>query len=498
MKVDKEIKFVQNALQENLDLKGGTFQKELDELYEQFQYLKKIYIDATTANTMYLSLYLRVKNVCYHIRILKAVMQELLVDPLELPYEEYAKKFRELIDDYDWNKHSAVSTIAPLWDGFGLIDGDEYERIFGVNEEELFLPFHYKEKEHRADVSCGTLNGALKTLLANEGYILNAIDLCLEELSDNLHDIGERVEDNRLGSPKLLQELEARKETYARSSKGMEAKEELYNDIRINMVPGMEVQTLNGLKMNLYFNLKRNRLAMQQFKNSNNTPFEYYLYGYPAPLTQAELNEFLRLNLQYELVSKLLDYNNQWKVKENNSIFVNKGTDYIVNALVPHIAEHVEFTSRKSYAALWQALLDLNLLNKTDAKSMMEWINDSFLKDAPYGSGKGEKMKDDKSIREAVDDLYKFQSKDGIQKQFKDFTEEEIPQLKNGEKLKDLYRECVLILAKGFEIDLKEKNFQPYITEYSNQKEGLLNIPKDEKRIWILECFHTNEDSLKH
>ena len=129
---------------------------------------------------------------------------------------------------------------------------------------------------------------------------------------------------------------------------------------------------------------------------------------------------------------------------------------------------------------------------------MMEWINDSFLKDAPYGSGKGEKMKDDKSIREAVDDLYKFQSKDGIQKQFKDFTEEEIPQLKNGEKLKDLYRECVLILAKGFEIDLKEKNFQPYITEYSNQKEGLLNIPKDEKRIWILECFHTNEDSLKH
>ena len=44
MKVDKEIKFVQNALQENLDLKGGTFQKELDELYEQFQYLKKIYI----------------------------------------------------------------------------------------------------------------------------------------------------------------------------------------------------------------------------------------------------------------------------------------------------------------------------------------------------------------------------------------------------------------------------------------------------------------------
>ena len=109
MKVDKEIKFVQNALQENLDLKGGTFQKELDELYEQFQYLKKIYIDATTANTMYLSLYLRVKNVCYHIRILKAVMQELLVDPLELPYEEYAKKFRELIDDYDWNKHSAVS-----------------------------------------------------------------------------------------------------------------------------------------------------------------------------------------------------------------------------------------------------------------------------------------------------------------------------------------------------------------------------------------------------
>ena len=46
-----------------------------------------------------------------------------------------------------------------------------------------------------------------------------------------------------------------------------------------------------------------------------------------------------------------------------------------------------------------------------------------------------------------MEDLYKLQTKEGVQRQFKDLTEEEISQLENGDTLKPLYEKCIHIIA---------------------------------------------------
>ena len=193
----------------------------------------------------------------------------------------------------------------------------------------------------------------------------------------------------------------------------------------------------------------------------------------------------------------MVDYHSKWSKADDKSMFVNSGVDYIVNALVPYLSSKIGFNSRKSYAALWQAMIDLNLLSKTDAGSFTDWVNDSFLKDAPNDSSKRGKIKNDKSIRGAVDDIYKLQTKGEHKISFKDLAEDEIPQLKNGSQLKNLYRDCILILSKAFDIDLKGKGFQPYITEYSEVKDFLSDFPEDSKSAEIMECFSAYEDFLR-
>ena len=493
MDFENEKQFVMDALQGKHNLKNNVFRNDLDGLYDLFQNMKNSMLDKTTADTMLLTLYLRSKCACHHIQILKAVLEELLVDPFDLPYKEYSEKFMNLADDYDWWSHTVVSIIAPLWDGQGLIDSEEYERIFGLNKESLFN----KTVEYAPDNSCGTLNDVLNILDANEVYLIDSISRSLRELADDLDYIDVRLEGNKLNSPIIIERLTQRKNTYMLSKYWEEVKVELYNDIKINTIVGQEIPTLNYLKINLYSSLKRNTLGALLFHADKNDILKYDLYGYSS-FTQSELNEYLRISCQYELITKLLDYYYQWAVNEEHSIFNNNGIGYVINTLVPYFSTKIKFISRKSYAALWYAFIDLNLLKKTDAESFKNWVNSSFLKDAPADSSRGGRIKTGKSIREAVDDMYKFQTKEGKQKLFKDLTEDEISQLKNGDNLKVLYRDSILILAKAFELDLKKENFQSYISEYSIAKEYLSDFPEDKISRYILECFRAYEDFIKH
>lgn len=246
------------------------------------------------------------------------------------------------------------------------------------------------------------------------------------------------------------------------------------------------------------YRLKCNRIGTLYLRSKRVDLFIYDLDDSVQRPTQVELNDFFKLHSQYELISKLVDYSCQWAVNDKKSLFVNEGTSYIINTLVPYIAKKIKFRSRKSYAALWRALIDLNLLDKTDAESFKDWVNSGLLKDAPDDSSRGGKIKTDKSIREAVDDMFKFQTKEGKQKLFKDLTEKEISQLKNGENLKELYRDSILILATAFDLELKKENFQSYISEYPHAKEYLSDFPKDKKSRYVLECFRAYEDFVRH
>ena len=101
-------------------------------------------------------------------------------------------------------------------------------------------------------------------------------------------------------------------------------------------------------------------------------------------------------------------------------------------------------------------------------------------------------------MRDAVEDLYKLQTKEGVQRQFKDLTEEEISQMENGDTLKPLYEKCIHIIANSFMINLEEMNFQSYITKNTSIQNSLEKIPRDEKGLYILECQRAYEEFKRY
>lgn len=493
MEFEKEKKFVIDALGKNHRLASTGFRDSLDELYNLFQYRKQVILDRTTGDAILLSLYLSAKRACHSVHMLKAVTEELVIDPFNLPYRKYAEKFRKLIDEFGWWAHIHTSTLAPFWDGLGLIENEDYERIYGAKKEALFDG--ESGGEDNPNVSKVTLNAALDTLLDHEWFLQKTISDCLEDIADTLEGIDDSLNWSGPISRNPKERLRKRKEVYMAHKQWTDDREELYNIIRMVCVNGMEKQMLPMVRGDLYIRLKRNRLGEVSLGDKNADWWESEDLGYTQPLTQTELNEYLRLSSQYELICKLDDYIRHWSVKDDTSLFANRGIEYKMNLLVPLLAKMVEFGPLKSYAALWEALIDLKMIGGTEAKYknlFIDWVNTTFLKD------KYKKFKDNKVLRDAVEDLYKLQTKEGVQRQFKDLTEEEISQLENGDTLKPLYEKCIHIIANSFMINLEEMNFQSYITKNTSIQNSLEKIPRDEKGLYILECQRAYEEFKRY
>ena len=456
--------------------------------------------------------------------LVRSILEKIIIDPFDVSYIEYAEKIETLADTFsDWlREYEKEEDFYPFenpdderFDPFQNEFGEKLENLFDSIEPEPWNP----EKKGRivlmsGDREVGTMDRirrpkytilsndeggklslTIDILLRNQKYLVAAIWTCLEDLAKLLRDIRELLYD-RSKDPKIQENLFLRRRNdYLNSRHGETALEELYNDIR--MLSGVvdEYQLLNNIKVQIYFRLRNNVLGQRYLIDK-----DYFidgLFSSSFKVSQTEFNDFLRINCQYRHICKLVSYHSTWSFTDDKSIFINRGVDHIVNALVPYLSSKVHFESRKSYAALWQALIDLNLLSKTDASSFKDWINDSFLKDAPNDSSKKGKIKNDKSIRGAVDDMYKLQTKTRHKISFKDLTEDEIAQLKNGNQLKNLYRDCILIFSKVFGINLKERAFQSYVAEYPEANDFLLDFPEDDKSAKIMECFSAYEDFSK-
>ena len=418
------------------------------------------------------------------------------MDPFALPYPKLAEKFQNLIEEFKLKEFKLLSSVVPPITGvcYGL-EVDHCMHTYGVTEENLFLPV--MDKVNKCMLEPERLSEAASILTNNRRYLFAAVTDCLHSIRDGLDSILPMQVNKYLGMYEASSMVN-RKNIYLKGKKWEDDKNEFYNEIRMMTIAGQEMQTLHFIKMNIFYRLKRNKLGAVSPNNNKISLSDMDIYNSWQPFTQPELNEYLRLSSQYELVCKLLDYKDKWSIQSKDSLFVNQGTEHIVHLLVPYLATTVGFESRKMYAALWLALGDLDLLQKKDASSFKDWVNNSFLKDAPCDSGKGGRINTEKTIREAVDDMYKFQTRDGKQRKFKDLTETEISLLKNGDKLKEPYLKCVLILAKSFGIDLTEQKFQTYVTACSHSMEILEKIPGSEEISRIVECFKAYEDFQKH
>lgn len=502
----------------------GDFKERLDDLIVILRRQLAEKHGVMTSAIMLLPTCLACKYVYNSVIFVRSILDKIIIDPFDVSYNEYAKKFENLADSFsrilrdvedDTESHSSNEASTDDFDPFLIEFWKKLEELFEPIEPEIWNP----EEKGRwgilaGDIEIGVLNrvrrpkttifpneekgklsNAVEVIIKNDEYLITVIWTCLEDLAELLREIDELLNERCNNYQEQEELFLKRRSDYLNSIHGKTAIEELYNDIIILSGIVDEYQLLSNIKVQIYFRLRNNMLGQRYLIGK-----EYFINGLFRSHTrtsQTEFNEFLKINCQYRHICKLVNYHSIWSLADDKSIFVNSGTDYIVNVLVSYLSSKICFDSRKSYAALWLALIDLNLLKKSDAGSFKDWVNDSFLKDAPNDSSKKGKMKNDKSVRGAVDDMYKFQTKDAKQKQFKDLTEEEIARLKNGVLLKELYRDCILILSKAFDIDLKGKGFQPYITEYSEVKDFLSDFPEDSKSAEIMECFSAYEDFLR-
>lgn len=502
----------------------SDFKKELDELIVTLNRQLTAPHGQFVNRMMLLPSYLASKYVYNAITFVRSILDKVIIDPFGVSYIEYAEKFEGIAGNfYDWSRESMnIKTALYPFDNSGDDDFDLTQIEFGESIQELFGPITPEtwnpEKKGRWIITVGDREigssdrirrpdtevltndelGKLSTtsfnLLQNETYLITAIWTCLEDIAESLREIhellSERIEDSQVQEELFLR----RRQDYLNSDCWDAALGELYNDIKLLSGVVDEYQLLSNIKVQVYYRLRNNALGQSYLAANCSKYFIGRLFSPIIKISQYEFNEFLKLNCQYRHICKLVDYHSKWSKADDKSMFVNSGVDYIVNALVPYLSSKIGFNSRKSYAALWQAMIDLNLLSKTDAGSFTDWVNDSFLKDAPNDSSKRGKIKNDKSIRGAVDDMYKLQTKGEHKISFKDLTEDEIPQLKNGSQLKNLYRDCILILSKAFDVNLEEIGFQSYITEYSKAKDFLSDFPEDSKSVNIMECFSAYED----
>lgn len=505
----------------------SQFKEELEELIvtlnRQLASPHGIFAYYVTLLPSYLSSMYVYNSACF----VRRILEEIIIDPFDVSYIEYAGKIEALASSfYDWMREEEKEEEEEVYphDDFEYERFDPYLNEFGENLEDLFgaiepEPWEPETKGRwvimAGDIEIGSsdrirrpektilpkdnigkLSSTTEILIENRRYLVASIWTCLEDLAKLLREIRELLCDRSKKFEAQEDLFLRRRNDYLNSGHGEIALEELYNDIA--MLSGVvdEYQLLSNIKVQIYFRLRNNVLGQRYLINK-----DYFIDGlfnsHSNKVSQTTLNEFLKINCQYRHICKLINYHSKWSLTDSKSIFLNSGIDCIVNTLVPYLSSKIKFESRKSYAALWQALIDLNMLKRLDASSFKDWVNDSFLKDAPNDSSKKGKMKNDKSVRGAVDDMYKFQTKDAKQKQFKDLTEEEIAKLKNGVLLKELYQDCILILSKAFDIDLKGKGFQPYITEYSEAKDFLSDFPEDSKSAEIMECFSAYEDFSK-
>lgn len=475
------------------------YKQKLDELYTLSTYCLTTKLSYIAGTTMLFPIYLASRHVCYSIQILNSVVKEVMLDPAHLPYNKYIKRFQGLAKEF----YMAPFDETPIYYNESEWNRYDFQATFGDDIANLFPsflqnPYWDDDKLVFPDYKLASFKNIIESLLDNKIYLKSGIIYYFEEISYYLSDILDYLESRVNASQHLKDIFKQRKEDYISCFHWGDARNEVYNEIRLLGVEKDNVQILNNIKTQYFYRLKNNRLGSLFMQTDSVDFFVFDLDDPTDRATQNEVNDFFKLHCQYELVCKILEYHTNWNIKEKNDLFINKGTEFIVNTLTPYLSTKIDFNSRKSYAALWLALLDLNLLNETDADSFKEWINNGFLKDAPENSSKGGKIKNGKSIRAAVDDLYKLQTKEGKQKLFKDLSDEEISKLKNGDKLKPLYRDCILILAKAFDINLENENFQPYIIDYIKKEEFLSDFPKDRMSTWILECFQAYEDYSKH
>lgn len=523
------LRFEKDALFEpNFHPNFDVFKEEMDDLIMKLQHHLNIPFDGYIDTTMLLPLYLASKYVYNSISFLEHIIVNVIIDPTDLPYNEYAEKFEELADSFSYsiNKLKEEERIPydldDSWEeyfDFCQIDfGCKKEALFPPIEPEVWNPekkggwvvmagdveigssdrIRRPKSQVSSNEKFGTLSQTIDILFNNKEYLLNAIWTCLEDLAEMLRSM-DRIIKKRIYDSKTQEDLFiSRRQDYLDSSVWEDARNELYNDIKLLGGIVEEIQVLSNVKTQIYYRLKNNTLGLQYVMTNFSKDFLIHLYSPFYKITQTEFNDFLKLHCQYKQICKLVDYHKKWNLSNENVIFANNGIAYIMNEIIPYLSSKINFDSRQSYAALWQALIDLNLLKKIDAESFKNWVNGSILRDAPNDSSRKGKINSDKSIRKAVEDLYKLQTHDGLQKQFRDLTEEEISCLNNGEKLKPLYRDCILILSKAFDINLVEESFQPYITKFPDAETYLSDFPQNIKCSWILECFRAYEDFAKH
>ena len=474
----------------DLDLKR-YYKRKLDGLNKLILDYLSMDLHYMTSKAMLLPVYLGSMHVCHAIRLLKSLLKEVMLDPVNLPYDKYAEEFEKIKSLFEQSYYDGqpIYIDDSDWDCF------DFQMAFGVEEDSLFPSYPINEWELDKKIeSCkskASLQDFFDISLNNNKYLVAGIKFNLNELYCELLDIDDMM-GSRLDEPHLLEELfKNRINDYMLCPRWTDARDELYNDIRLLITGNDEKHVLNNIKVQYYFRLKSNRIGNLFLLSKRIEHFVFDLDDPSERSTQKELNDFFKLYCQHELICKLVDYHEKWSVPDKkNPLFINKGTEYIVNALVPYLSKKVyNKCDNQTYAALYRALMDLGLSYDRKSKYFMEWVNGTFLKDGHASTANG-KANTPKSITQPFESLYG--------REFKDLTIEEISENSNLEKMKPFYLKSVWILSKAFGIDLKERGFQTWITEWVEAEEFTRDFQNDAGSTRILECFRAYEAFLEY
>lgn len=128
----------------------NSFREELDDLIIALRRQPKVQHGGITELVTLLPVYLASKYVYNSISFLRRILEDVILDPTDIPYNEYAEKFEELADSFSNQiKYYENDNIEfylenepemERFDSFRLEFGEKREEVFGPIEPEIWDP----------------------------------------------------------------------------------------------------------------------------------------------------------------------------------------------------------------------------------------------------------------------------------------------------------------------------------------------------------------------
>ncbi len=442
------------------------------------------HITCTERAALLLAMTAAVRQVTANMRTIAALLRKNLLDPFHINYIEYARKMENLYKIWQEELkgapvvHNLDNSSRPITghNDIALKEDTDYDLTIRTEKQEKFDFFETRvglmdNTPRMCNIVEEGLAQIAKTLREIvDDYLLlkadsNKQDERLRELENQYEEMMWKEDQQRFISEVeeyTLVSGDKDKSTYERYRTRMDREATDPHDIKV--LAELNEWFLANQRPAAFIVENRDKLTIEDVAR-------HFCYVHTRNLISQHVESF----------DLLMPADAEYK-----DLFVNHASQELAFLLASTIGRYVDFRHNYQYAGLQMALQDLGLIfnDRNNGIQMKEFINRAFLT-------KGEEIKDQTTLTQWTGKL--------LGTMFGTMDEQHLNgnySLKDFEKIKEYYWQCLSIINKVVQIDLKELHFAHYLQD-EHEKTPNINDYRSKDGQIIMERLATLKSAIK-